>query len=274
MTLENDHIVSLKKGHYLAPKYSASNLGDLLIGITKYDMPVETGVWHSHEKSLISFVLYGNNIEHRSKTKTIERTSGSLNFYYANEIHKNVYNQFPSKHISVEIDNNFLINYGYSETEVELAVKKNSDAIFTFVKLMHEATINDLNSKSAVEMLFLAFMENSLGTNNELQFPHWIKSVRDILNDRWNENVSLTELSEIVNIHPTTISKYFRKYFKCTLGEYVRKLKVRHSIEFLNSSNYSLTETAYLCGFSDQSHFTKVFKFYTGFLPKNYSKTL
>ncbi len=271
MTQRSDHIVFLKKGHYLAPKYSAANFDDLLIGITTYDVPVKTGVWHSHEKPLISFVLYGNNTEYR-KEKTIERTAGSIDFYHSGEIHKNVYSKFPSKHISIELDRDFLLNYGYTETEVELAVKKNSDAVFTFIKLMHEATVNDLHSKSAVEMLFIAFMENSLRAKNEAQFPTWIKSVRDILNDRWNENISLTELSECVNVHPTSISKYFRKYFSCTLGEYIRKLKVRHSINLLHTSNYSLTETAHVCGFADQSHFTRVFKSCTGYLPKHYSK--
>ena len=261
----------MKKGHYLAPKYLTSNFDDLLIGITKYETLIETGVWHSHEKPMISFVLYGNNTEYR-KGRAIERVAGSINYYHSYELHKNIYNHFPSKHISLELDNNFLDTYGYTQTEIELAVKKNKDSIFTFIKLMNEALINDVQSKNTVEMLFLAFMENALKLKDERQFPFWMKSVRDILNDRWDENISLKELAENVNIHPTTISKHFRRYFQCTLGEYTRKLKVKHSIEFLHSSNYSLTETAYMCGFSDQSHFTRTFKSMTGYLPKTYIK--
>ena len=261
----------MKKGHYLAPKYFTSNFGDLLIGITKYETLIETGVWHSHEKPMISFVLYGNNIEYR-KGKTIERVAGSINYYHSYELHKNIYNNFPSKHISLELDYTFLDAHGYIQTEIELAIKNNKDSIFTFIKLMNEAQINDAQSKNTVEMLFLEFMENAHKSKNTTQFPLWMKSVRDILNDRWNENISLKELAKNVNIHPTTISKYFRKYFQCTLGEYTRKLKVKHAIDLLHSSNYSLTETAYLCGFSDQSHFIRIFKSMTGYLPKTYVK--
>lgn len=266
-----NNIILLEKGQYLAPDYLTSNFDELLVGITQYGATIETGLWHAHEKPMISFVLYGHNTEIRA-CKTLERAAGSVNFYRAYEQHKNIYNRFPSKHISLELDAQFLAQYEYSETDVELAVQKNQDSIFTFIKLMNEAQTSDLQSKSAVEMLFLAFMEGGLHAKEETQLPDWMKSVRDHLNDRWNENVSLEELARDVNIHPTTISKFFRKYFQCTFGEYMRKLKVVRSIHLLHQSNHSLTEITYQCGFSDQSHFTRVFKSMTGYLPKIYAK--
>ncbi len=263
--------VFLKKGQYLAPTFHTYDFQDFLIGITKYENPMDTGVWHSHEKALISFVLYGHNTEYR-KGQKIERTNGAINYYHSHELHKNVYNTFPSMHISLEIDTNFLNKYNYTEELIELAVRKNHDANFTFIKLMSEAQVNDLQSYNSLEMLFVAFLENSLKSQSEAVFPYWMQSVRDILNDRWNENISLRELADNVDVHPTTISKNFKRYFGCTLGEYTRKLKVNHSLSFLNSSQHSLTETAYLCGFSDQSHFTRIFKSMTGYLPKEFIK--
>lgn len=261
----------MAKGNYLAPHFSTSSFDNLLIGITTYDSPVETGIWHFHEIPMISFVLYGSNVEYR-KGNSIRRVSGSTNYYHAFELHKNVYNQFPSKHISLELNRNYLTKLEYSEADVKLAVEKSEDSIFTFIKLMNEAQTNDVQSKSTVEMLFMSFMENALSSYDKVQFPPWMNLVSELLNDRWNENISLKELSSEVRVHPTTISKYFRKFFGCTLGEYTRKLKVEHSIDFLHSSNHSLTEIAYICGFSDQSHFTRVFKSMTGYLPKKYCK--
>lgn len=261
----------MKKGSYLAPHYSAASFDNLLIGITKYDAPIETGIWHLHELPMISFVLYGSNLEYR-KGSSIKRVSGSLNYYHAHELHKNVYNQFPSKHISLELDHDFFNKHEYTEADVLFAIEKSKDSIFTFIKLMNEAQINDIQSKNSVEMLFLSFIENAIISSDKGQFPNWMNLIKEILNDRWNENISLKELSNKVGVHPTTISKYFRKYFGCTLGEYTRKLKVEHSIHFLHSSNYSLTEIAHICGFSDQSHFIRIFKSMTGYLPKKYCK--
>ncbi|WP_108808191.1 helix-turn-helix domain-containing protein [Aquimarina spinulae] len=267
----NHTSINLKRGCYLAPKYNIYDFNDFLIGVTNYKNPIETGIWHSHEKPLISFVLYGHNTEYRKGKKT-ERTARCINYYHAHELHKNVYHNFPSKHISLEIDTSFLTKYNYTEAEIELALKKSYDSHFTFIKLMNEAEINDLQSYDSIEMLFLEFIENSIKSKEETGFPYWMQSIRDILNDRWNENVSLKELANQVNIHPTTISKNFRQYFQCTFGEYTRKLKVNHSIDIIHSSQYSLTEIAYICGFSDQSHFTRIFKSMTGYLPKEYAK--
>nr|WP_298924606.1 AraC family transcriptional regulator [uncultured Allomuricauda sp.] len=269
MNRQNENTVPLKKGNYLAPHFSISSFDDLLVGITTYDAPIETGVWHFHEIPMISFVLYGSNTEYR-KGRSIRRNSGSANYYHAHELHKNVYDQFPSKHISLELDLNYLKKLEYTEADIQLAVEKSQDSIFTFIRLMNEAQTNDVQSKNTVEMLFLSFMENALVSKDNAQFPPWMSLVREILNDRWNENISLKELSNKVHVHPTTISKHFRKFFGCTLGEYTRKLKVEHSINFLHSSNYSLTEIAYICGFSDQSHFIRTFKSMTGYLPKKY----
>lgn len=260
----------LRKGEYLAPHFDTKSYNGLLVGVTHYANQVETGIWHSHEYPMISFVLYGTNQENR-KGKSIERIAGSVNFYHSHERHQNIYNEFPSKHISLEIDPAFLKRYDYTEAQIEQVVSLIEHPVFTFTQLLKEVYINDKQSSNSVEMLFHSFIENSCALN-EKTIPEWMKIVREILNDRWSENLSLAELSQKAEVHPTTISKFFKKYFNCTLGEYTRKLKVNRSIEILNNSTNSFTEVAYQCGFSDQSHFTRVFKSLTGFLPKEYIK--
>jgi AraC family transcriptional regulator len=52
----------------------------------------------------------------------------------------------------------------------------------------------------------------------------------------------------------------------------MRKLRVEKAMALMVSSHQSLTEIAYVCGFADQSHFIRIFKQHTGFLPKQYQK--
>jgi AraC family transcriptional regulator len=92
------------------------------------------------------------------------------------------------------------------------------------------------------------------------------------MHDRWNESLSLQVLSDETGIHPVTISYYFPKYFACTFGAYMRKLKVSHALTLMKAGNTSLTSIAYECGFADQSHFIHTFKNLTGFLPAKYRK--
>jgi AraC family transcriptional regulator len=92
------------------------------------------------------------------------------------------------------------------------------------------------------------------------------------MHDRWQETLTLQELAQELQLHPVTISKHFPKYFNCTLGEYMRKVKIEKALTQIRTSPESLTEIAYACGFFDQSHFIKAFKQVTGFLPKAYKK--
>lgn len=105
--------------------------------------------------------------------------------------------------------------------------------------------------------------------------PAWAKELKEILQDHIDTNLSLKEISKNLDIHPAYLSREFSKYFdNFCFGDYIRKLRIEKAIELLNSSSYSLTEIAYLAGFSDQSHFTRIFKSHTGKSPSIYRKEI
>ncbi|WP_422106505.1 helix-turn-helix domain-containing protein [Winogradskyella sp.] len=263
--------IALRKGEFLAPQYKTTEYEGLSIGTTEYASSVDTGIWHFHENAMLSFVLYGRNVEHKGYGSEL-RTMGSINFYHAFEPHKNDYIEFPSKHISVEIEKDFLKKYDYTESDLEQAVHKSRLPSLTFLKLLRELSIRDDDSNEASFMIFTEFIEQALNGYDLEKVPDWMHKIKEVLNDRWDEHISLEELSNISNIHPTNISKYFRTYFQCTYGVYRRQLKVARATEYLRTNRYSLTEIAYLCGFSDQSHFTRTFRAMTGYRPKDYIK--
>jgi transcriptional regulator GlxA family with amidase domain len=94
------------------------------------------------------------------------------------------------------------------------------------------------------------------------------------LRDSYAEKLSLRNLSNELNIHPVHLSRGFPKYFRCTFGEYVRKIRVEKSLSLLPNKNLSLTEIAFNCGFADQSHFLRCFKQINGITPSDYRKLL
>jgi YesN/AraC family two-component response regulator len=85
--------------------------------------------------------------------------------------------------------------------------------------------------------------------------------------------LSLKDVSKELDINPAYLSREFSKYFEnLSYGEYIRKLRIEKAIELLETSNHSLTEIAYLTGFSDQSHFTRIFKKIRGENPSDFRK--
>lgn len=103
--------------------------------------------------------------------------------------------------------------------------------------------------------------------------PDWVKELKQIIQDQIDINLNLTDISKSLDINPSYLSREFSKYFNnLSFGEYIRKLRIEKAIELINLNTYSLTEIAYLTGFSDQSHFTRIFKQHTGKSPSIYKK--
>ncbi|KAA9040814.1 helix-turn-helix domain-containing protein [Ginsengibacter hankyongi] len=105
--------------------------------------------------------------------------------------------------------------------------------------------------------------------------PDWVKELKEIIQDQIDTNLNLTEISKSLDINPSYLSRKFSKHFNnLSFGEYTRKLRIEKAIELMKKNKYSLTEIAYLTGFSDQSHFTRIFKQHTGKNPSVFRKEI
>ena len=52
-----------------------------------------------------------------------------------------------------------------------------------------------------------------------------------------------------------------------TAKEYILSLRIEKAVELLDSTEMTITEICYCCGFSDPNYFTRMFKQITGKLP-------
>jgi AraC family transcriptional regulator len=100
--------------------------------------------------------------------------------------------------------------------------------------------------------------------------PRWLLSARYRLHERFAENLSLAEVAAECGVSADHLSRAFRKHFGCTAGDYVRKTRVEYACRRLAESETPLAEIALLAGFTDQSHFTKVFQRHMRVSPKQF----
>jgi AraC family transcriptional regulator len=205
----------------------------------------------------------------RRNSAEAERSIGDIMFFRAGEIHQSIYCRFPAKNINIELESEFFEKNAISETYLENTAVKPGHAKFTLLRIYNEMLRYDRYSPSSIEMLLL-----SLTSGNDVtrSFPKWLNRVVDLLNDSWNEDLSVNEIASAVNVHPKTVSKYFSRYVGCTLGEYRRQLKVERSLSLIRATDEPLTDIAQTCGFYDQSHFSGSFRRLTGFLPKHFRR--
>ena len=145
------------------------------------------------------------------------------------------------------------------------------DALYSWAKY-HQ---HEKHTQSPTEKLLLDVIEKYLRQRRSKKIPAWARELKDIIQDQIDTNITLKEVSQHLEINPTYLSREFRKYFNdLSFGDYIRKLRIEKAIDYLNNSSYSLTKIAYLTGFSDQSHFTRIFKKETGQNPSHFRKNL
>lgn len=114
-------------------------------------------------------------------------------------------------------------------------------------------------------------------TKGKKKIPNWVNDLKGIIQDQIDTQFSfdLKKISNDLALNPSYLSREFSKYFEdLNFGEYIRKIRIEKAISLIQNPNYSLTEIAYLTGFSDQSHFTRVFKQHTGKKPSAFRKIL
>lgn len=112
----------------------------------------------------------------------------------------------------------------------------------------------------------------SINSTRKRQPPRWLAQARELLTEQFCENFSLAEIAKTVGVHETHLSREFRRFYGCTLGEYVRERRIEIACQKLSHSEDSLAEIAHRAGFFDQSHFGKIFKHITGTSPAAYRK--
>ncbi len=94
----------------------------------------------------------------------------------------------------------------------------------------------------------------------------------EYLTENYNQKLTNKEIFEIANLSPYYFIRLFKKETGKTPHEYLLHLKIEKAKELLAFSNYSVTEICFICGFSEHSHFSKVFKKLSGSTPLQYRK--
>lgn len=259
----------LEKGTYLGKVLDLSRAGGVFAGATSYQPNDGTALMHYHENPHLSFVLKGGGIV-KGRSSECERLPGQMMFFRAGEPHQCITKRFPTRNVNLELESIFLRENRVSETDIDAALQRNPHLKFAMLKMYSELVIADEFTGSSVRMLLLDLV--CAARRAEKKEPAWIDVVRQLMRDRWNEPLSLADLSAAAGVHPVTVSKFFPKYFACTFGEHMRRLKIEKSLRLIKDSQRSLTEIAHECGFYDQSHFTRTFRGQTGLAPNSYAK--
>jgi AraC-like DNA-binding protein len=122
-----------------------------------------------------------------------------------------------------------------------------------------------------LELLAETTRESSGGA--ERQSPRWLQQAQDFLHAHFTESLSVEAVATAAGVHPSHLMRGFRQYHRCTIGDFVRRLRVEYACHLLATSDASAAEIARTAGFADQSHFSRTFKGCIGMTPLAFQKS-
>ncbi|MGN6476690.1 MAG: helix-turn-helix domain-containing protein [Flavipsychrobacter sp.] len=93
-----------------------------------------------------------------------------------------------------------------------------------------------------------------------------------MLNDLASPPV-IDELAAYANMSPTKLKRIFKQIFGDSIFSYYQGFRMKEAARLLKEEKLSVSETGYKLGFTNLSHFSRVFNECIGMKPKQYSRT-
>jgi len=95
----------------------------------------------------------------------------------------------------------------------------------------------------------------------------WLKEAEHLLHAEFADSLTLEYVARAVGVHPIYLARAFRQQHRCTVGDYIRRLRIEYACKQIADSDAPLADIALAAGFADQSHFSKVVKHIVGLSP-------
>ncbi|MFC4527041.1 helix-turn-helix transcriptional regulator [Dyella halodurans] len=102
--------------------------------------------------------------------------------------------------------------------------------------------------------------------------PWQQRRARELLRESMADGVSLQDVAEACRLSPSAFVKGFKKSVGVPPYQWLLAQRIERSIELMQSTSLSLVDIALACGFSDQSHFTRMFAQKMGVSPGAYRR--
>jgi len=281
----NDDVMGIC--NYFVEKNAAVESLDYIIGVSEIHNSMEK-IKHAYAQSLdaldCKFYFFDKKIIYADMIKS----RGLFNEY---SLMKKVYDSIKDKNIDQFIKSiDEIYDVLLAETPNTTSVKNLlSNICFVALDFLYQvngcqfcdykshAEVNtDINAADnifdAVSYVknFVGMIIASFGKEGQKNYSKVTLQVIDYLNRSYSKKVSLQEISDLVGLTPSHLSRVIKKDTGESFVDLFNKIKVSMAEKLLKESNLKVYEVANKVGIDNYSYFYQLFKKVTGTSPKDY----
>jgi AraC family transcriptional regulator len=230
---------------------------------------------HFHEHAFCYLVLEGACAQTYGD-RTRKCHSSSMAFHPAGSTHSDYWPGNGGRKFIIEFSARWMDRIRECSINLDRPVEfRGGMPVWLAAHLYRELRVPDDLSPLAIEGLALElsaqFARQSTPKQAGRRLP-WLDRVVDLIKSRFREPLTLEELSLEAGVHRVHLVTAFRQHLRCTPFEFLRRCRVEFAAARLINSKASPLEIGLDAGFTDQSHFCKVFKAVTGLTPTEYQR--
>jgi two-component system response regulator YesN len=108
---------------------------------------------------------------------------------------------------------------------------------------------------------------------NQIDNPVILKMVQ-MVDTCFSKDLSLNKIARDLYMNPIYLSRLFKLQMGCSFKDYLIKVRIENAKALLLDRVKSISEIAYLSGYSNANYFSNAFKNYEGCSPANYRRKM
>lgn len=99
-----------------------------------------------------------------------------------------------------------------------------------------------------------------------------VRSALEMIQERYTEDLTLTSIAATLFVSPNYLSSLFKTEIGSTFTHHLTKARMNRAKQLLRETNMKIYQICELVGYSDQAHFSRMFKTLEGTSPYDYRK--
>lgn len=182
--------------------------------------------------------------------------------YVNDSIHARYYAKLPSAWFDGfgdKLQNSFVVNDG-EELEV------------LFAELLREYEKDDALRTMAFRAIASTILVKALRLQSEKKEMSTVSKAVEYIRRNLANPLQLEDIAHSMNLSPNYFSTLFHTSTGMTVVDYLKLARIHKATGLLESGNYSVSEVASMCGFSDSGYFSVVFRSIMKTTPSVYRK--
>lgn len=165
---------------------------------------------------------------------------------------------------------------GLNESAPVFSPTGDACAIVEIINKIYDNSERELYCQGKVYEFFDCLLQN-VNTNSresESSGTTYINNAIRFINLKYSEPIGVEEIAQACGLNRSYFTRIFRQITGTTPQTYLLEFRMKKAIEYLNTTEESINNIAFLVGYNDLFTFSKAFKRYTGLSPRDYRNNL